>query len=324
MDGKRQSRRPPQLISAVGSSNLLHVPDTHRNVEYLIDSGAQVSVFPYESSRKPCSHLTAADGRRIPAWGTVSLPVVLNGRSHGLQQFVRAAVGQPILGADFLYNTGLLIDVRHHRLVPPSQRAADPPPSRSQSPPPSGVLSLSASSPSVQPKPPQVVRAGPPAVGTTMAPASGQLDGELHTGPSRRPTPVQPPQGVRAGSPAIGTSTAATVDIQQSGELHKGPLDRVLSYADVVRMNRQPPQVVRARPPATGATVAALMMPPAFAKLLDRYTNVTNKKNVKFAGSPAHGVRHHIVMSGPPTFARARSLDTEKLTAAKEEFDAMI
>ena len=64
-------------------------------------------------------------------------------------------------------------------------------------------------------------------------------------------------------------------------------------------------------------------MPPVFAKLLEEYTDVTNKKNIKFAGSPAHGVRHHIVMSGPPTFACACSLDAEKMAAAKAEFNAM-
>ena len=113
MGGKRPSRRPPQLISAVGASSLLHIPDTHRNVEYLVDSGAQVSVFPFTSSSAPQSHLTAADGRRIPAWGCINLPVVLDGRSYGLHRFVRAAVEQPIIGADFFEHTGLLIDIRH-------------------------------------------------------------------------------------------------------------------------------------------------------------------------------------------------------------------
>ena len=33
-----------------------------------------------------------------------------------------------------------------------------------------------------------------------------------------------------------------------------------------------------------------------------------------------HGVEHHIVTHGPPTYARARRLDEEKLSAAKAEF----
>ena len=142
--GKRQRRRPSQLASVVGSSTLLHVNDSQRNTTFLVDSGAQVSVVPHQSSAKPRSFLTAADGRQIPAWGCVFLPVVLEGRDHGLQRFVRAAVQQPLLGADFFIRTGLLIDVKHRRLVPASspilppavnissKPASSPPPSQRQ------------------------------------------------------------------------------------------------------------------------------------------------------------------------------------------------
>ena len=162
MDGKRPSRRPPQLISAVGTSSLLHIPDTHRNVEYLVDSGAQVSVFPYTSSSAPQSHLTAANGRCIPAWGCINLPVVLDGRSYGLHRFVRAAVEQPIIGADFFERTGLLIDIRHRRLVPPAHQAAAAPPPGVQSPPPSGSSSVAFLASAEQVQPPKAVRAGSP------------------------------------------------------------------------------------------------------------------------------------------------------------------
>ena len=81
---------------------------------------------------------------------------------------------------------------------------------------------------------------------------------------------------------------------------------------------------MRAGSPATGtATVAALSPPPAFAALLNEFADVTNKSNIKFAATPAHGVRHFISTTGPPTFARARQLDPKKLAAAKKEFDDM-
>ena len=69
--------------------------------------------------------------------------------------------------------------------------------------------------------------------------------------------------------------------------------------------------------------MAALSPPPAFAALLNEFADVTNKSNIKFAATPAHGVRHFISTTGPPTFARARQLDPKKLAAAKKEFDDM-
>ena len=175
-------------------------------VVYLVDSGAQVSVFPHASRQRPRSFLLAADGRQIPAWNTVSLPVTLGGRQFGLHRFIHAAVDQPILGADFFTRTGLLIDLKNRRLLPPS------------------------SSPSPSPSPP---------------------------------------------------------------------------------------------PPPSLPTVAKLSTPPEFQKLLSEFPAVTNKDGVRFAGSPAHGVRHHIVTKGPPVFSKARQLDPAKLAAAKEEFAAM-
>ena len=72
-----------------------------------MDSGAQVSVTPSTLSSTPTSFLSAANGSRIPAWGAVSLPVVLAGKKFGSHSFVRAAVDRPILGADFFESTGL-------------------------------------------------------------------------------------------------------------------------------------------------------------------------------------------------------------------------
>ena len=97
---------------------LLFAHDTESGLHYLVDTGAQVSVLPYETSGNPVSFLLAADGKHIPAWSPVSRPVVLAGRQFGLHCFVRAAVAVPILGADFFMNTGLLIDVKRRQLIP--------------------------------------------------------------------------------------------------------------------------------------------------------------------------------------------------------------
>ena len=75
--------------------------------------------------------------------------------------------------------------------------------------------------------------------------------------------------------------------------------------------------------PSSAPTVAKLSIPPEFVKLLSEFPEVTNKENLRFATPPAHGVRHHIVTSGPPIFSKARRLDPVKLAAAKEEFSAI-
>ena len=112
--GKRPSRRPPKLIASVG--HLLYAEDTSTGCFFLVDSGAQVSVTPAADRATPSTFLAAANGTRIPAWGCLSLPVVLDGRQFGLHKFIRAGVDRPILGADFFTSTGLTIDVKNRRL----------------------------------------------------------------------------------------------------------------------------------------------------------------------------------------------------------------
>ena len=75
-----------------------------------------MSVTPAVDRATPSAFLAAANGTRIPAWGCLSLPVVLDGRQFGLHKFIRAGVDRPILGADFFASTGLTIDIKNRRL----------------------------------------------------------------------------------------------------------------------------------------------------------------------------------------------------------------
>ena len=75
-----------------GSSSLLFVCDSKSGRRFLVDSGAEVSVAPFKSSKPPVSTLRAADGRPVPCWGQVKLPVCISGIDYGQQQFLRAGV----------------------------------------------------------------------------------------------------------------------------------------------------------------------------------------------------------------------------------------
>ena len=88
-------------MATAGQQQLLHVVDSASGVRYLVDSGAQVSVVPFRSTKTPHSALLAADGRKIPTWGVFTTNVVINGHRYGPHKFVRAAVDKHILGADF-------------------------------------------------------------------------------------------------------------------------------------------------------------------------------------------------------------------------------
>ncbi|GFS18578.1 transposon Ty3-G Gag-Pol polyprotein [Elysia marginata] len=59
-------------------------------------------------------------------------------------------------------------------------------------------------------------------------------------------------------------------------------------------------------------------LPNKFSSLLQQFPELLNPHFNQSTNK--HGVEHHIVTHGPPTLARARRLDLEKLSAAKNEF----
>ena len=87
---------------------------------FLVDTGAEVSVIPASRSDKigktPQNKLIAANGNRIPSFGTRNVSFLL-GSTKYTWPFLTAEVERPLLGADFLRHTGLLVDVRRKRLV---------------------------------------------------------------------------------------------------------------------------------------------------------------------------------------------------------------
>ena len=120
--GKRQSQSLG--VAAAGSShqaNTLSVEDRTSGLSYLVDSGAEVSVYPASAQDRQTGQkstpLTAANGTSIPTWGQRTISLVLSPKRHYTHQFYIADVTRPILGADFFSTHGLAIDLRGKRLI---------------------------------------------------------------------------------------------------------------------------------------------------------------------------------------------------------------
>ena len=106
MDGKLDCRRGQ--VNALGG--LVFLQDSKTKQNFLVDTGAAVSVLPPTSS-EPSSGppLSGADGKSIPSWGSVRKTLNFGIRTF-LCTFILAAVSKPILGVDFLSANRLLVD----------------------------------------------------------------------------------------------------------------------------------------------------------------------------------------------------------------------
>lgn len=94
-----------------------HITGTH----YLIDTGADVSVFPTSAFERrtliSTQPLSAANNTSIKTWGTRKLSLKLGANEPFVHNFHLADVKRPILGADFFINHGFLIDLKGKRLL---------------------------------------------------------------------------------------------------------------------------------------------------------------------------------------------------------------
>ena len=95
--------------------------DRHTGTSFLVDTGADVSVFPASAAdkhtRAPFGTLTAANGSKIKTWGQRTLTFNLGkGRTYQ-QDFYVADVTRPILGANFFIAHNVAIDLRGRRLI---------------------------------------------------------------------------------------------------------------------------------------------------------------------------------------------------------------
>ncbi|CAH8533704.1 unnamed protein product, partial [Schistosoma rodhaini] len=108
--------------SGHNSSRLFHVRDRISGSDFLIDTGAEISILPLHLSRRRHSQhaklsLVAANNSIIKTYGEQSLILDIGLRRRFTWVFIVAEVKQPILGADFLSNYNLLVDMRKKKLI---------------------------------------------------------------------------------------------------------------------------------------------------------------------------------------------------------------
>ena len=113
--------RPPGLPPSSGRR--LFVTDRRMGVRFLVDTGAEVSVLPTSRQDRTRHHspssppLTAVNGSSIKTFGQRCMNIDLGLRRSFSWLFIVADVSHAILGADFLTNFSLQVDLRHRRLV---------------------------------------------------------------------------------------------------------------------------------------------------------------------------------------------------------------
>lgn len=109
--------------SGLLNNRRLYISDKVNKLSFLVDTGADISVLPlsvgkipYSSS--PCAlQLFAANGSRIKTFGQKTLNVDFDLGRVFRWSFVVAKVSKPIIGADFLSNFNLLVDIKHKCLI---------------------------------------------------------------------------------------------------------------------------------------------------------------------------------------------------------------
>lgn len=118
--GKRTGRPSVVATTAGHNSGLLFLSDAITKRQFLVDTGAEVSVLPATGlDRRTCKmgpKLLAANGSPIRTYGTRTLSLHFACNTYRWK-FVIADVSRPLLGADFLRSNSLLVDMQGKRLV---------------------------------------------------------------------------------------------------------------------------------------------------------------------------------------------------------------
>ena len=99
---------------------LFYITDRNLGLQFLIDTGAQVSVVPPSPKDRPSPNpltLQAVNGTTIRTYGTRSLTLNLGLRRTFRWIFVVADIANAIIGADFLQHFSLMVDMSKRRLV---------------------------------------------------------------------------------------------------------------------------------------------------------------------------------------------------------------
>ena len=118
------------MALAVGAiSKTLSLLDQSTGKLFLVDSGADLSVFPASGEDKLKCHssasLVAANGSSIGTYGTKTINLCFPGGLRATQSFTLADVDRPILGVDFFRDHNLTIDLTRRELFRRQGTGAD-------------------------------------------------------------------------------------------------------------------------------------------------------------------------------------------------------
>ena len=108
-------------LDKISSPSLLFIQDILSGRDFLVDSGASVSVFPGPSSSSVDGfRLLTADGSPMYCSGSRLIPLRFSCGSRSkvyTWKFQLAPVSVPLLGADFLKHFNLMVDIKGRKLV---------------------------------------------------------------------------------------------------------------------------------------------------------------------------------------------------------------
>ncbi|XP_026482115.1 uncharacterized protein LOC113389276 [Ctenocephalides felis] len=102
------------------SSRRLFISDRRTKVQFLVDTGSDICVYPRRLTAKLNLQLnytlSAANGTNIRTYGDIILQLDFGLRRNFTWRFIVADVTMPILGADFLAYYNIIIDIKNSRL----------------------------------------------------------------------------------------------------------------------------------------------------------------------------------------------------------------
>lgn len=104
----------------------LFVTDRRSRLQFLVDTGSDVCVFPRSALRqrreKTEYELCAANGSTINTYGYIELNLNLGLRRNFVWRFTVADVTKAIIGVDFLSHFNLIVDIRNKLLIDASTK----------------------------------------------------------------------------------------------------------------------------------------------------------------------------------------------------------
>jgi hypothetical protein len=115
---------PPAIHTSPSPSGaaLIYLKDSVSHTNYLVDTGAAISLVPFNSSLSATGPaIVNANGSAIPSWNFVRKQLKF-GKNSFVHSFLQAKVSQPILGLDFLSRHNISIDCKASRVLFPQSK----------------------------------------------------------------------------------------------------------------------------------------------------------------------------------------------------------